>query len=218
MMEKRFREHITIILIASILLAISWQVYEMVRVYGPIADQADAAKKYADTTSLAQRAWVGPVDANLTGGLTVGQGVKIDIQYGNTGREPGVQFVAIGTFKVFPLAEWNNGAAAASIAQTGKDCMASRMTVEAPTQVAFPSAGFASYHMHVDSASEGTPAGERITASDTLVKGDEIIAFRGCFTYHSIFQLHHTAFCFFYKAKDSDAAHLSICTVGSGAD
>ena len=75
---KQFREWLTIVLLACTLFAIGWQVNEMVRVYEPIKTQADALL-------AAQRAWIGPFDTNLAGGL-VGQGIMANVDYGNSGR------------------------------------------------------------------------------------------------------------------------------------
>jgi hypothetical protein len=52
---KRFREWLTILLIACTFIAIGWQVSEMIKVYGPIKEQADAV---GDTEARQLRAYV----------------------------------------------------------------------------------------------------------------------------------------------------------------
>jgi|ERR1700719_3583395 uncharacterized protein YecT (DUF1311 family) len=50
---KRFREWITIILITMTFAAVCYQVYEMIKVYEPIREQAEAAKSAANATKRA---------------------------------------------------------------------------------------------------------------------------------------------------------------------
>ena len=49
---KRRREWITIGLLFVTVIAIGWQVREMVKVYGPIRDQAEAARQQAENSEL----------------------------------------------------------------------------------------------------------------------------------------------------------------------
>jgi hypothetical protein len=80
---KKFREWVTIILIGMTFGAVCYQVYEMIKVYEPIKDQAKAATEQAtaagiqaenakqsvatarDSMIAAQRAWVGPISASI---------------------------------------------------------------------------------------------------------------------------------------------------------
>lgn len=104
---KRFREWVTIVLIALTFTAVCYQVHEMIKVYDPIRDQAVAANDSAKATNLSatasvkvaddserslvagSRAWVGPTDAKITSGSPVeGKPIKIVVSVRNSGREP----------------------------------------------------------------------------------------------------------------------------------
>src|SRR5271166_4515884 len=87
---KRFREHVTIILIASTLLALSWQVYEMVRVYGPITDQAEVLQK---NLVASNRAWIEPSSLRLSKPLEQSGGLKVQLYIANKGKEPAVDII-----------------------------------------------------------------------------------------------------------------------------
>jgi hypothetical protein len=101
---KTFREWITVILLLLTMCAIFWQVYEMVHVYGPIRDQAEASKTAAyaatkqsensdKTLVQTQRAWVGPINASIASEPAIGKPVEITIQYQNSGRELALGFI-----------------------------------------------------------------------------------------------------------------------------
>jgi hypothetical protein len=205
---KQVREWLTIALLVSTVVLLGWQVSEMVKVYEPIQTQAEAA-------ITVQRAWIGPTDANIVGAIVVGQGIKATVQYANTGREPGTAFVPIALFKVFDLAAWNDGSAFKYINEFSNGCMSATSN---NGSVSFPTLGATQYQLHPDSNAESGPEANRIVASQKLIDGAEVIALTGCLIYHSISKVHHTSFCFYYKAKESDLAHLTICTVGSNSD
>jgi hypothetical protein len=130
---KRFREWTTIVLIAATLIAVCWQVHEMIKVYQPIKDQADAAIKSADaamkqainserTLIQAQRAWVGPRNATFAAEPAVGKPIEMTVEYQNSGHEPATSFVYfVDSFAIEP-AEEANGAAAGRIAKYMTAC------------------------------------------------------------------------------------------------
>jgi len=106
---KKFREWITVVLVTLTLVAIGWQVHEMIKVYEPIRSQAEAARIQADAlikqveTSTkamesAQRAWVGAENISLTSAPALGEPIDIWIHYQNSGREPATGFF----YAVFP--------------------------------------------------------------------------------------------------------------------
>jgi hypothetical protein len=75
---KRFREWITIVLLGITATAVFWQVHEMIKVYGPVKDQADAAIRQSENAEraliAANRPWVtadisvnGPIVYNVNG-------------------------------------------------------------------------------------------------------------------------------------------------------
>ncbi len=237
---KTFREWVTIILIACTFGAVCWQVHEMIKVYGPIKLQADAAKLQADaaqksaesasreadaaktqaeamtkqTETSAQaiiaagRAWVGPRDARLESKPAVAQNNKAIVEYQNTGKEPAVGFV----YATFPFAvtaaEDASGAAAKTMLENMQKCISTPPAMLAG--VVFPTSGF--------------NAGNLATLIDgTLIDQDVIdskkmLIVQGCFAYQTDNITHHSAFCFFYKADQSDIAHLNICRSGNYAD
>jgi hypothetical protein len=106
---KKFREWTTIGLIFATFIAVCWQVHEMVKVYGPISEQAQAARdsakanveaaqaatKQSENSDKAliegQRAWVGPSNAQSDGDPIAGKSYDVIITYQNTGREPATE-------------------------------------------------------------------------------------------------------------------------------
>jgi hypothetical protein len=105
-----FLVFLTVVFTGLSWLAFREQLAEMKKVYGPVSDQADAAKKAAEATVKAadaatkqsensdkaliesQRAWVGPTNAKVDGAIEIGKPVTILTEYLNSGRGPAINF------------------------------------------------------------------------------------------------------------------------------
>lgn len=212
---KKRREIFTIFVLTLTLAALAAtycgirdQVDEMVKAYGPIQTQAEASM-------AAQRAWMGPSDANIVGDIVVGQGVKTIISYANFGHEPATRFSTVGGFNLISLDNWTNGFARVAIAKFSKNCLSTMVGVGG--DVKFPATGVG-YQYPLVSNSDIFEQKDRVLASLGLTQGTDIITFSGCFVYRSISKDHHTSFCFYYKAGESNLAHLSICPFPAEAD
>lgn len=213
--RKSRREWITIGLIAATLGAVILQVREMIRVYGPVKEQADAANKSADAAAGAERAWVGPLTATVNA-VQKDKGIVAVIPYQNTGREPAANFYPVTFGKVYSLNEWNDGTATKDIMSFSSDCLKIK-DLPSGLQVVYPSVGgfgAAAYQLTFDTEK----ANPKIIVTDDIIAGTSVFTTRGCFTYKSIKEFHHSAFCFYYLASFSTLPNLSICNVGNDAD
>lgn len=161
------------------------------------------------------RAWVGPNDAHIVPPVDKAP-LKGTIMYGNTGREPAPTFATLIP-KVYPIADWNGGAAVTDIENSKNECLKLPMN-DLLARITFPTTGFNTFNESYD----GTPLNIRdvnkIAITDKIVSGSEIVAFKGCFVYRTVSEVHRTAFCYYYQAKVSDAAHLNFCNVGQAAN
>lgn len=212
---KAFREKITIGLIVATLIAIGWQVREMIRVYEPIREQAEASNKAANAAAASQRAWVGPLSATVNSGIQKDKGITAIITYQNSGREPAASFYTAWAVKLYSLADWNNGAATKDIMTFSSECL--KVTNLPPgLQVVYPNTGFGSYQISFDT--EKQAEANKIIVTDDIISGKSIVAVKGCFTYKSLKEFHHSAFCFYYLANMTVLPNLSICNVGNDAD
>jgi hypothetical protein len=244
---KKFREWITIGLLCATVIAIGWQVYEMIHVYGPIHDQAvaageqaaasdkaanaairaaDATTKAADAAvkqseiatkqaeasdraaAQAQRAWVGPRDARLESKPILGQKNKVIIEYQNTGKEPAIGFVFGGFPFVITTEEDANGTAIQKMLANMKQCVETKAAMLAG--VVFPTSGFTAGNL-------GTLIDEKLIDQD-LLDSKKMLIIQGCFAYIASNVVRHSAFCYFFKADQTDIAHLNICQSGNYAD
>ncbi len=228
----------TLVLVAFTVLftGLSWwafrsQLDEMKKVYGPVSEQADAAKKAADATvraadaatkqsensdkalAQAQRAWIGPTYARIDGSIEIGKPFSVIIEYLNTGREPGISFAAAGDVFLGTQEEDDRGINLARVEAYFKGCRDANMAKGG--QVIFPSVG------------GGIGGGNRYdftlgvkdsTVDQDFLDGKTILYVDGCLVYRSINVVRHSYFCYFYKSKLSKPASLSICQNGNGAD
>jgi hypothetical protein len=194
--------------------AISDQVAEMQKVYGPIKDQADAAKITAQTASdneiANNRAWIGPVDANITPPID-GKGVTIAVIYTNSGHQPAM--IARGVkFKTFTKVDWWGPVSGNFLSSTAASCMNSNIIF--PTTVAYPNG---IYQIAQDTAAHIISANDRIIVDKDILSGDRIISVVGCLAYLAFGVVRHSAFCYYYSATvTTDIHNLTQCEAGNG--
>jgi hypothetical protein len=216
---KQFREYVTIILIACTLLALSWQVYEMIEVYTPIETQAVAAKEAAsaalaqsksfeEATIQAQRAWVGPRNATLSQEPKVGEPFDIVVSYDNSGREPALGFIDL----VAPIPQIgdNDPDALERIESTMKDCQ--NWKIWKGGAVVYPNTAAFSNGYTVTAPVDKT----FVTAEMTT--GQSLIVVHGCFVYRTFNRPKYVYFCYFYKHGVSKITGLNICPTGHDAN
>jgi hypothetical protein len=237
---KRFREWITIVLITLTFAAVCYQVYEMIKVYEPIREQAEAAKSAANATKRAadaattqseiatkqaeisakqaensdkalvqsQRAWIGPRDARLEAKPVVGQKNKYLVEYQNTGREPALSFVFHTAPLVASLSEDADGKLTGRMTDYLQKCV--NTLPRALAGVVFPTSGF--------SVSQLSSEVDEKLIDEGVVVGEKILVIQGCFVYQTGNITRHSAFCYFYRANQTDIAHLNVCLSGNYAD
>lgn len=216
---KGFREWITIILLGATMAGIFWQVYEMVHVYGPIRDQAEASKKSADAAAKqaessdralmeAQRAWVGPRTASFTAEPAIGKPIEIAIEYQNTGREPALGFIYMADSFSISAKEADSGIGRI------KDYMAACKNVKDWNggSVVYPgTSGFSTGYTFFSKTKENF-------VDDAIVKGKKVIILQGCFLYRTFNLPRHSYFCYFYKQGFTKIQNLNICQSGHDAN
>jgi hypothetical protein len=227
---KQFREWVTIALIALTFTAVCYQVYEMIKVYEPIRQQAIASTKQAAASEKAadaatrqsensdksliqaQRAWIGPRNASMTAEPAIGKAIEISIEYQNSGREPALGFThRVDAFPVTPE-EDANGSALNKLRSYMNDCK--QANAWEGGSVIYPISG---------GGLGGVGYNLTIRLSDTFVdeaitKGDKSVIVQGCFLYRTSNQPHHSYFCYFYKQGVSKIQNLNICAYGHDAD
>jgi hypothetical protein len=213
---KTFREWITVFLLGLTMIAIFWQVHEMINVYGPIHSQAIASKIAADAATTqsrisdktliqAQRAWVGPRNASVAAEPAIGKPIEITVEYQNSGREPALRFVySLEPFLV-TTAEETNGTLAAKILNNMNACKASNEWQGG--SVIYPSGV---YNLNAKTKDE--------FVDEDLTKGDKLLIVEGCFGYRTYDAQRHSAFCYFYKQGTTKPQTLNICISGNDAD
>ncbi len=162
------------------------------------------------------RAWVGPLDVTINPPLTIGKEIHVSVQYSNTGHEPGLNFATAMSNKEFSKKEWNDGTAAKYIINFEDICFATHGMKG--TRVAYPTTGFTGYTLGFRSDDQQFDSLHRVTVNKQIVDGDDYYAILGCFGYVSAGREHHSSFCYFYHANETEMAHLGACTVGSYAD
>jgi hypothetical protein len=200
---KRVREWITIALVGSTLAAVCWQVFEMIKVYGPIRDQAIASQDSATALILSQRAWLGAKRVSLSAEPKIGSSVDVTIEYENTGHEPARDFDFIIQPVVESEADITNGNAADFMRSVVTTCDA--MPDSNRGFVVFPGA-----------SGKIAPPDYWTTIPKDLIdegveKGDSTLSIAGCFTYQTFGTVHHSSFCYWYKKGVTEFGDLREC-------
>jgi len=212
---KGIREWITIGLVTGTLLAVIYQVSEMIRVYGPIQEQAIASVKAAAAATQQaesaertrvdlQRAWVGTKRVSLSSEPKVGSAVDITIEFENTGHEPARNF----DFIILPHLQFDDSNESSTenaefVGMVNGTC--AQMPDSDRGFVVFPGATG-----RIESPDNWTRIRQE-HLDKSLERGQSMLYITGCFEYSTVGSVHHTSFCYWYKKGITDFRNLRIC-------
>jgi len=206
---KKFRDWITIGLVAATLFVFAWQLREMTRAYKPLQEQAEAAK---DSAIAGARAWVGPYQAKLIEPPqpSIEKDWKVEIDYQNTGREPARKF---STF-FDPFIEVSDMKDPAVMLRITQDVTACKIRAPAePAEIVYP----ISLGLGGSSGYSATISFKKAALDQALLMGERAAYVFGCFTYVTRDAIKHSSFCFFFKEGLTQPNALNICE-GADAD
>jgi hypothetical protein len=237
---KRFREWVTIVLITLTFAAVCYQVYEMIKVYEPIREQAEAAKLAADASKRAADAATKQSEIATRQADTAAKQADssdkamLQAQRAWIGpRDARLETKPIaGQKNKFTVEYQNTGREPAlsfvfdatplifSSADEANGALGSKMLnyvqkciampVRVLAGVVFPTSGF--------TVSQLTIPIDETLIDEGVATGTKAILVQGCFAYQTGNAIRHSAFCYFYKADKSDIAHLNVCLSGNYAD
>jgi hypothetical protein len=216
-LRKQFIDITTIILLALTAAAIVRQVDEMVKVYGPIKDQADAERAAAtaanDNIIAGNRAWIVPGGAGMKQPVS-GEGIDVTINYSNSGHQPAKLERSL-MLRIFTREDWWSTPSGSVLRSLSNECMARQSFL--PTSIVYPSSF---YQLSKNSSSGDILVKDSvIRADDKLINGDTVLAITGCFVYMTFGVIHHSAFCYYYhKVTTPDITRLTVCEAGNDAD
>lgn len=218
---KKFRESVTIGLLALTLGTVALQVREMMKVYDPIKVQADAAidmakianARSADATKAlieAQRAWLGPKNVKLSAVPAKGKPLKITLEFVNSGREPGMDVTFDANVFLADQNEIPNTAIGQGMLQFMAACREPKKPHGGST--IYPSGmGFdGSYVL------ERTMHNNFVT--EALATGRKMMLVQGCLSYRTFDIPKYSYFCYFYKRGSTQIQHLEHCVEGNEAN
>jgi hypothetical protein len=163
----------------------------------------------------ANRAWVGPIAATMSNPVK-DQPLTITVQYQNTGREPALNVAGYHSSDIYSVEDWNNGNAAKAIEDFAAVCL--KFDSASDIQVVYPNTGNSSY-TGTFKTNEAALNTHKYLVTDNLIAGKEIYATQGCFSYVTLHQHHHSAFCYYYWTETAlNPPSMSICNIGNNAD
>jgi len=174
-------------------------------------DQAEAARQGAavarDNMIASERAWVGPSDASIIGGVKENTPIVVNIAIFNSGREPAKNFsqsIQIMT------ATGDSTMLLMDMKDYVVQCFA--RVAGSQAQVIYPTVGFGAGGVSF----QETLSADKVDAN--IISGNTYVIVRGCLTYQTIGATKHSSFCFFYKGGTTKPEHLNICANGSDAE
>jgi hypothetical protein len=209
--RRQFIDLTTIILLALTAAAIFRQLDEMVKVYGPIKEQAEAAKAAAtaanDNIIAGNRAWIVPGNVSIQQ-MVAGARVDAVVNYTNAGHQPAKLERGL-LFRTFTKTDWWSSPSGFVLRSLSNACMSKQDFT--PTSIVYPSTAY--------QLSTVTNASGAIYADSTLLNGDTVLAITGCFIYSTFEKIHHTSFCYYFqKISTPDIGRLTVCEAGNDAD
>jgi hypothetical protein len=201
------------------MIAIFWQVHEMINVYGPIHDQAIASKVAADAATkqsensnkalvVSSRAWIGPSSAKFDAPPSVGKDIEVTVFYQNTGRQPAQSLVVEATTFIGTDEEIQKGVIMSRILSDTEACFTKQSRADA--WVAYPTIGLGSYWLITKF--------DKALIDQNVIDNKSTLFLDGCFIYSSFEQTRHSAFCFFFNSKTTKPESLNFCLSGNRAD
>jgi len=170
----------------------------------------NGSKAAADTLNemkLARRAWVAPTNARLTEGLSVGEALKVEVQYANVGKEPALDVRPIYTFKQVSGVHFADNTFN-SLIEADNIC---KDVKPAPgADVIYP----------------GQPDGYKLLfglppnwAGEDFATGKSVLVLEMCFAYSTVSEVHRTSLCYFFRNGVSPkTGQMNICTAGNHAN
>jgi hypothetical protein len=235
---RRRRELITILIISVTACAIILQVNEMKRVYGPIHDQADAARKQAqaaldqasaariqaDAAAIGNSAWIAPLRFSLPNLSDPQEPLKVRIWYQNVGREPAknlrnswnLHYIRTPSL---PPEKWGNLAIWNDTAMFDPHNLCRGIEDITLSGVAYPSS---STLLAIDASRNDDanyPASMIPVLFDEVKARATILFVVGCFAYDSLGRTRHSSYCAFLNpsmgGKDISEWNFTFCPHGN---
>jgi hypothetical protein len=182
-----------------------------------IAEQRSAATAH-DAFVAGMRARIASVSLGYDP-FQVGQPVRATFTLDNVGHEPAPLDLTF-SLKRWPTSEWSRGEANVDNTAYKDQCFTNNNVQGQITAYALSGPGSVyTYTYVIKSNDDSTPENERFLVDDSMIKGDTVVAARGCMVYKTVNEVHHTAFCYYYLAtRITNIANLSICPTGNVAD
>lgn len=156
------------------------------------------------------RAWVGPIDAGISGQIAAGQTLSGTVNYENFGKEPATNVAMALSVDGVATRKWyssdkDNGAARIKIFI--KQCLG--VPASNDSMVVFPTTNFQTINVSIVDGEPKAPF-DSVNFTD-LADGKQMLVLGICFAYTTFGITKHTAGCYFYQAPHSNMAHLNIC-------
>jgi hypothetical protein len=208
---------ILLVFLTAIFTGLSWcafrdQLSEMKRVYGPIKEQADAARDAMIATS---RAWLAPRVATFAKELSLHQPWSITVAYGNVGKEPGLGFVAQEDFGSVGVPKPSESWYSVFPKTTLKDVCA-RTTASDEGLTIYPSGP-------IDHRYGVSGNLDAFDITQDILDGTKVMFIHGCFAYRTVGTPHKSEYCFLLvplgDSKNKTQTFSSVsCIYGNNAN
>lgn len=197
---------------------------------------AAAAKMSADAAASAvaiskdefianQRAWIGPGGkgaAIFNKGTNVapieGKPISIQVAYGNFGREP-AEMIAKATINHILISQLEGRYFDGWIAKFKSDCLNDKLDWRGAGEI-YPMGSDSAYTMIINSDDSWLNQRHdfRFNMSESIKSSKEAVVAQGCLSYKTQGTIHHSLFCYFYRADEFAFNNLGYCPKGQYAD
>lgn len=244
---KKLREWVTIVLIGCTLVAVSWQVYEMIQVYGPIKDQADAAAKQAVASDKAATATLRAAEATTKAADAAVKQSEIAAKQAETSERAAIQAQrawvgprdakleskpTVGQKNKIIIEYHNTGKepalgfrfdatpSVATVEEDGNGEVTKRTMafMDRCTKLVPMTGSGVTYPSSGFSANNLTVPIEGTLIDDDVASGKKFIIVNGCFVYQTGNVARYSTFCYFYKDGLTEIGHLAMCFTGNFAN
>jgi hypothetical protein len=176
------------------------------------ADAATSAANTArDTLVASSRAWIAPNTASFTSKIAEHVPMSWGVQYSNTGKSPALDVHPIWSLQQVPVSKFEDNTFNAFIEADKASDACTHLGTAPGADVVYPDQPNGYKLIFTNHQPEWV--------NSDVLSGNTAVVLQMCFAYKTMGEVHHTSFCYFYRAGVSPTNNqMNICTAGNHAD
>lgn len=179
--------------------------------YGQLNQMIESNRLTRQSLVASSRAWIAPANAYFTSDIAKNVALAWEVQYRNVGRSPALDTHAVWNLQQIPGSKFDDNSFNAFIEADDFSTSCKNLGTVIGADAAYPDQPDGYKLMFTNHLTTWV--------NDGIIQGDTAVVLQMCFAYRTMDEVHHTSFCYFYRAGVSPPnKQMNICTAGNHAD